>query len=150
MGPVGRSVPSFGDLARQYRMAQGLTLGEVEIRSEGNISNQYLSMLENGKRSTPSLAFAQLIVKALELDAERAHRLLAVALYNRVGADIRDYMDYKEELPPLAWPCTWPPDATLGAAVLVVNPLRGGALTARQRVDIVEDEQPCLSFVIAD
>lgn len=150
MGAVGRSVPSFGALARRFRLAQGLTLGEVEIRSEGNISNQYLSMLENGKRSTPSLAFAHLIVKALELDAERAHSLLAVALYNRVGADIRDYIDYKEELPPLAEPCPWPPDATLDAATLVVYPPRDGALTAPQRVDIVEDGQPRLSFGIAD
>ncbi len=145
----GRFATSFGELTHQYRLEQGLTRGEVEIRSEGNINYQYLSMLESGKRSTPSLAFAQLIVQALELDAARAHTLLALALYDRVRSDVQDYLLYKEELPPLAMPVPWPPDATLGAADLIVGPMARG-VTARQRVDVVEDEEIRLSLVLTN
>jgi transcriptional regulator with XRE-family HTH domain len=45
---------SFGAQLRALRQAKGLSLRDVEVKSEKNISNPYLSQLENNKIKKPS------------------------------------------------------------------------------------------------
>jgi len=89
--------PSFGSFLRSLRLKAGLTLREVEQRSDGAISNAYLSQIEGGKRPPPKpailVALGGIYGAAVESLFERAGYMHAPSLsqidiaYEQVIAD---------------------------------------------------------------
>lgn len=49
-----RGAESLGSYLKQLRKSTGLTLREVEIKTDGSIKNGYLSQVENGQIKQPS------------------------------------------------------------------------------------------------
>lgn len=58
----------FGAWLRAHRIRRGLTLRDVERISQGMISNPYLSQLEGGQISNPSVIKLHALSAALALD----------------------------------------------------------------------------------
>jgi transcriptional regulator with XRE-family HTH domain len=53
----------IGQLIRRLREAKGLT--QAELAKEARVTRPYITMLENGVRTTPSLPMLQRLAKAL-------------------------------------------------------------------------------------
>ena|SRR5258708_6102284 len=54
---------TFGDYLRKLREVRGWTQEEVERRSGGALSREYLSLLESGKRKSPSPPICKVIAR---------------------------------------------------------------------------------------
>lgn len=61
---------------KERRERLGFTLRDVEAITDGEISNAYLSQLENGKIKTPSLHIALILAAAYATSVEQLARWL--------------------------------------------------------------------------
>lgn len=59
---------ALGTHLRRERIARGLTLRDIERRSDGKVSNAYLSQIETGAVENPSLAIVFAATKAIGLN----------------------------------------------------------------------------------
>ena len=106
-------IRSFGQLLRRAREERGAVLREVE-RLTG-LSNPYLAQLEVGGRPAPPLPIVvEKIIAGLELPSVEAHRLLMVALRERVGPEVDLYARLLERLGPLDGVVVEPPTPAEG------------------------------------
>lgn len=60
---------SLGEYLRQLRTDAGLTLRQVEARTNGVVSNVYLSQIETGKRTGPNPRFLVALAKVYDVPA---------------------------------------------------------------------------------
>ncbi len=75
---------NFGSELFALRRLKGVT--QADVASRAGLGRGYYSQLENSKKGPPSPRLLQQIADALELDAEQAERLLAVAVADRCAA----------------------------------------------------------------
>lgn len=70
--PVSKKKPSgkvrLGSFLKQVRSSRGVSLRDVEKITNGRVSNGYLSQLETGRISNPSVATLQLLSAAYGVD----------------------------------------------------------------------------------
>jgi transcriptional regulator with XRE-family HTH domain len=72
--------PTLGDYLRKVREERRLTQEQVETRSGGRISREYLSLLERGERRDPSLR----ILRALAAVYDVSLKTLLIAVQNEM------------------------------------------------------------------
>ena len=73
---------ALGQALRDARLASGKSLRDVEGALDGEISNAYLSQLENGHAASPSPQVLYALAKVLPIPYER---LMALAGYLKPG-----------------------------------------------------------------
>lgn len=143
--------PSFGELLKQYRRGQKFTMRDVQARTDNTVSNQYIAYLENGTRPAPSVDVAFRLARALDLDAERAHLLVGLAYYESVQTLSANYLALKALLPRLDVLAVLPPAATVLEANLLIGPIGGRTIPAKQKLELVDDyDERWLICVIAE
>lgn len=81
---------NLGDRIRQLRDKQGLTQGQLAIRS--SVSQGYLSQLENGEVKNPSAAVLLRVAQAMRIDPDE---LFEAAGYSTGRTLRRIYEDYE-------------------------------------------------------
>lgn len=77
---------SFGEAVYAHRTRLGLS--QASLSASAGISGGYLSEVENGKRKAPPYATALRLARALQLGAEQAGRLAAIAAAERAASTL--------------------------------------------------------------
>ena len=88
---------TFGSFLREKRMARGRTLRGMAAKLD--LSQVYMSNIENDRRAAPSQEYLERMVLLLQLDKPEREWMLDLAAkskQNRVSADLPDYIMDRE------------------------------------------------------
>ncbi len=86
-----RSAETSGEAIRIVRVAQDLTQGDVVQRSEGQLSADYISLVERGKR-IPSPDMCSLFAKALALSGPDEEHLMLLAFIDKAPERLKPFL----------------------------------------------------------
>lgn len=85
---------SLGTVLRELREEKGLSLREVEARTKGEVSNSYLSQLENDQIGNPSLRVLQRLADAYQVSFEFVLRRAGVLPQSQRAGAVKGWAMY--------------------------------------------------------